>query len=935
MKGHIAPQCPQRKSKVNHVVPEDPSSNTTQSAPPPSAAPVQNVNGSERNARDAQLRTDLASMLSRLQQQHVQSVSVSPLFRSVCGSEAAPAAPEAAAPEEELIDIEVFILDADGTVIDRPDEYYRLATPNDFEYCFCNQDSDHNCVNCGKCGHCCEGECRNYTRWEPDDFETRSAFYDWLLNCTCGCDDGSCFDCYLCQGCCTCPHNARLPGTVAGGWGCKGDAHIGEASHPGPPKQWLPAVFSPSLTVSLLYVLTTMVAVLSICDGMGCAALSLQNCNMTIDRYVAVEIDNKSKLIAQFANPKTATFPGIDHSVCSDIFEVTEQHIIDIGTINLFIGATPCGDFSKLRLLPSSRKGVRFKKTNKDPRPGLNGPNGKKFRRLMLIMSWVLKHNPNCEYFIENLMFDDMPTDWDEVCSVFGVPLQVNSMDYSYTKRNRAYWHNFKQSIQLPPPNDPPLSPDRCMNPGRTLQTYTAYGIQCVRPIGGSWTGDPDNPVADTGRPVLVNDELYDADQHLVPNEAERLHGLPVNCTAAPGATNLDRLKAIGHGWDVIVTSMLLAHSSLEVHTHATHDEPQHMQQLLIHAMDHLGPQAVADVLTELPDAVAQECLGHLVSHYVFNIDGDYSVLDSGSARHLNNTAFMLDPENRSALTGFDGLVSWTNGSGYLPVDLHDEWTGESLSVDITDVDIMSSDLVSNILSLGKLLRSGFEFHLTNGGKECYAVSPGGAARIKIILGSDDILRIQHQARTGAKAIRLPTAPVKHTTQSAGLTPVMALARSAGMYDAATSCFFHDILNHCGDEKAYRTLGVTKSYKQTRLKPYYCKTCAASKARNFGLSRKHPPPAPVMPAYEDAQYNDTFDDMSSSDDESGDELDMDTFTAETAGRELGIQPVQRYDLSQLKLWEIMYGGSSGGKKLLCVTWGGWVDFPGIRVTFVT
>ena len=97
------------------------------------------------------------------------------------------------------------------------------------------------------------------------------------------------------------------------------------------------------------------------------------------------------------------------------------------------------------------------------------------------------------------------------------------------------------------------------------------------------------------------------------------------------------------------------------------------MQHLLIHAMEHLGPQAVADVLTDLPDAVAQECLGHLVSHYVFNINGDYSVLDSGSARHLNNTAFVLDPENRSALTGFDGSVSWTSGSGYLPVDLHDE----------------------------------------------------------------------------------------------------------------------------------------------------------------------------------------------------------------------------------------------------------------------
>ena len=58
--------------------------------------------------------------------------SVSPLFRSVCEPGAAPeaAAPEAAAPEAavEVVDIEVFILDADGTVIDRPDIQCRLAT---------------------------------------------------------------------------------------------------------------------------------------------------------------------------------------------------------------------------------------------------------------------------------------------------------------------------------------------------------------------------------------------------------------------------------------------------------------------------------------------------------------------------------------------------------------------------------------------------------------------------------------------------------------------------------------------------------------------------------------------------------------------------------------------------------------------------------------
>jgi hypothetical protein len=58
------------------------------------------------------------------------------------------------------------------------------------------------------------------------------------------------------------------------------------------------------------------------------------------------------------------------------------------------------------------------------------------------------------------------------------------------------------------------------------------------------------------------------------------LHGLPMNCTAAPGATNLDRLKAVGHGWDAIVTSMLLAHSSLPVHTLTPHEEPLQIQPL-------------------------------------------------------------------------------------------------------------------------------------------------------------------------------------------------------------------------------------------------------------------------------------------------------------------------------------------------------------------
>ena len=74
----------------------------------------------------------------------------------------------------------------------------------------------------------------------------------------------------------------------------------------------------------ILKAFLTLVTVLSICDGMGCAAMALKNNSADIDRYVAVEIDSKARKVAQFANPKTDRFPGLDHSVCNDMYNLTE-----------------------------------------------------------------------------------------------------------------------------------------------------------------------------------------------------------------------------------------------------------------------------------------------------------------------------------------------------------------------------------------------------------------------------------------------------------------------------------------------------------------------------------------------------------------------------------------------------------------------------------
>ena len=210
-----------------------------------------------------------------------------------------------------------------------------------------------------------------------------------------------------------------------------------------------------------------------------------------------------------------------------------------------------------------------------------------------------------------------------------------------------------------------PHDPNSCMNPGKTIQTYQAYGKRCVRPIGKSWKGDPAHPVANTAKPVLVNDELFDDPQHLMADEAELLMGMRANCTDAEGVTIADRLRSIGNGWDINVVSMLLSQSKLcsvpmlPPAENVTVAKLTH--QLLVAAHDDMGDEAFAASLSTAPTGNLPWYLSLLASHY--QSDQSESVLDSGSARHLQTSTSVLDSENRTSLIGFDGSSKWTEGS--------------------------------------------------------------------------------------------------------------------------------------------------------------------------------------------------------------------------------------------------------------------------------
>ena len=60
------------------------------------------------------------------------------------------------------------------------------------------------------------------------------------------------------------------------------------------------------------------------------------------------------------------------------------------------------------------------------------------FRVTILNWGWVQKYHPECKFFIENVVFDDMKEDWAEACDALGKTIIVCSDKISHTKRNRA-----------------------------------------------------------------------------------------------------------------------------------------------------------------------------------------------------------------------------------------------------------------------------------------------------------------------------------------------------------------------------------------------------------------------------------------------------------------------------------------------------------------
>jgi DNA-cytosine methyltransferase len=155
--------------------------------------------------------------------------------------------------------------------------------------------------------------------------------------------------------------------------------------------------------------------VLSLFDGMSCGQIALNRCGFKIDNYFAAEIDKHAITVTQANYPNTV-----------QLGDVTKVKGVNLPTIDLLIGGSPCQGFS------FAGKQLNFD----DPRSALFF----EFVRL-------LKETRPKFFLLENVK---MKKEYQDVISSYlGVePIFLNSSLVSAQSRKRLYWTNIPNYLE-------------------------------------------------------------------------------------------------------------------------------------------------------------------------------------------------------------------------------------------------------------------------------------------------------------------------------------------------------------------------------------------------------------------------------------------------------------------------------------------------------
>jgi DNA (cytosine-5)-methyltransferase 3A len=286
---------------------------------------------------------------------------------------------------------------------------------------------------------------------------------------------------------------------------------------------------------------------LSLFDGMSCGQLALRRAGISVDYYLASEVETKAIEITM------SNFPGTIQM--GDVRELDGSAIVNP---HILMGGSPCQCFS----FAGKRKGMattegeeittldRYLELKKD---------GFEFEGQSYLF-WeyvrILRETKPKYFLLENVM---MAEKWAWVISdILGVkPIRINSTLVSAQKRDRLYWTNIP-GVELP------------KDKGVQLQDILENGYSekskswCML---NSWNRFPKKMdsvkkrYARSMMPVVFSSPDFDWSKGWRPlnrSEGERLQTVPENYTRV--VSEKDALGILGNGWTVDVIAHILSH---------------------------------------------------------------------------------------------------------------------------------------------------------------------------------------------------------------------------------------------------------------------------------------------------------------------------------------------------------------------------------------
>ena len=286
--------------------------------------------------------------------------------------------------------------------------------------------------------------------------------------------------------------------------------------------------------------------VLSLFDGISCGMVALERAGVTVDRYVAYEIDENAIKVSKH------NYPQIEH--CGD---VTKVDFTQYKGFDLLIGGSPCTHWSIARG-NAARETVA------------SGIGWELFSQYVRALKTAKP-----KYFL----YENNASMSDEIKECISKelgckPMLIDSSDFSAQKRQRYYWTNISVS-EWTPSNvlfsdimDEDFEKSRSIAQYKNTYKWSKDGMCISWDTSGKgyysqasrarlpqqkWNTICANRAESKGNVWLGNDTI----RLVTMSELEKLQTLPVGYTSCLKSKE-KRGKAIGNGWTVDVIAHIL-----------------------------------------------------------------------------------------------------------------------------------------------------------------------------------------------------------------------------------------------------------------------------------------------------------------------------------------------------------------------------------------